>query len=46
MKDDSGKVVKNEITTGFSDGNNVEVKSGLNEGDTVLIESKASTTQE
>ena len=46
MKDDSGKVVKNEITTGFSDGNNVEVKSGLTEGDTVLIESKASTTQE
>ena len=32
------------ITTGFSDGRNVEVLSGLSEGDTVLIESQVQAT--
>ena len=31
---------KTEVTTGFSNGVNVEIKEGLQEGDTVLIESK------
>lgn len=39
-KDASGNVVKTEVTTGFSDGTNVEIQSGLTEGDVVLIESK------
>ena len=40
--DESGKVVQKEITTGFSDGVNVEIVEGLSEGDVVLIESKVS----
>lgn len=39
-KDEEGNVVEKDIVTGFSDGNNVEVKEGLSEGDVVLIESK------
>ena len=31
-----------EVTTGFSDGVNVEIIEGLSEGDVVLIESKVS----
>lgn len=41
-KDESGKIVEKEITTGFSDGINVEIVEGLSEGDVVLIESKVS----
>lgn len=40
VKDESGKIVSKEITTGFSDGINVEIVEGLSEGDVVLIESK------
>lgn len=40
VKDEDGNIVKKEITTGFSDGVNVEVLEGLSEGDVVLIESK------
>jgi len=40
VRDDSGKVVKKEVATGFSDGVNVEIVEGLSKGDTVLIESK------
>lgn len=40
MRDESGKVIKKEVTTGFSDGVNVEIIEGLSEGDVVLIESK------
>ena len=40
MRDDSGKVIEKEVTTGFSDGVNVEIIEGLSEGDVVLIESK------
>ncbi len=41
-KGTSGNIVQKEITTGFSDGVNVEIVEGLSEGDTVLIESKVS----
>lgn len=41
-KGTSGDIVQKEITTGFSDGVNVEIVEGLSEGDTVLIESKVS----
>lgn len=42
IKDSKGNIVTRKIETGFSDGNNVEIKSGLEEGDVVLIESKVS----
>lgn len=41
-KDENGNAVKTEVTTGFSDGTDVEIKEGLEDGDTVLIESKVS----
>lgn len=40
-----GTVEKIEVTTGFSDGRNVEIQSGLSEGDVCLIVSSA-TAQE
>ena len=42
VKDDDGTIRKAAVETGFSDGVNVEIKSGLSEGETVLIESKVS----
>ena len=42
MKDEDGNIVTKEVTTGFSDGINVEVVEGLSEGDILLIESKVS----
>lgn len=42
LKTEDGGKVRQEITTGFSDGINVEVLEGLKEGDIVLIESKVS----
>ncbi len=42
IKDENGKVRQQEVTTGFSDGINVEIVEGLSEGDVVLIESKVS----
>lgn len=41
-KEADGSITRQEIITGFSDGVNVEIKEGLSEGDTVLIESKVS----
>lgn len=41
-KDSAGNIVKTKVTTGFSDGHNVQIESGLEEGDTVLIESQVS----
>jgi len=41
-KDSDGNITTVEVTTGFSDGYQVEIKSGLDEGDTVLIESQVS----
>lgn len=40
VKAENGSIRKAEVQTGFSDGINVEVISGLEIGDTVLIESK------
>lgn len=42
VRDENGKVRKQKVTTGFSDGINVEIVEGLSEGDTVLIESRVS----
>lgn len=42
VKDTNGDIVSKEVTTGFSDGINVEILEGLSEGDVVLIESKVS----
>ncbi len=36
---ENGEIEKVEVTTGFSDGFDVEIISGLSEGDTVIIES-------
>lgn len=38
--DDNGNVKQIQVTTGFSDGTNVEIVEGLQEGDIVLIERK------
>lgn len=43
VKDNSGNTQQKEVTTGFSDGINVEIQSGLKEGDTALIESKVTS---
>ncbi|MBP7347421.1 MAG: efflux RND transporter periplasmic adaptor subunit [Butyrivibrio sp.] len=40
LKKTNGSIITQQVTTGFSDGTNVEVKDGLSEGDTVVIESK------
>lgn len=39
-RDENGEIQLIEVVTGFSDGNSVEIKEGLSEGDIVLIESK------
>lgn len=40
VKDSEGNIEKREVTTGFSDGSNVEITSGLEEGEIALIESQ------
>lgn len=40
VKEADGSVVTREVTIGFSDGINVEIKEGLSEGETVLLESR------
>ena len=42
VRDENGSIVEKDVTTGFSDGINVEITEGLSQGDTVLIESKVS----
>ena len=48
VRDENGNIVEkvfipdDDVTTGFSDGVNVEITEGLSQGDTVLIESKVS----
>ena len=42
LKKADGTTKKTKVVTGFSDGHNVEIKSGLKKGDTVLIESQVS----
>lgn len=39
VKNADGSIVKKEVTTGLSDGSNVEISGDIAEGDTVLIES-------
>lgn len=42
MKDENGEMIRREVETGFTDGMNVQIVSGLSEGDTVYIESHVS----
>ena len=42
-KNNDGTTTRVEVTTGFSDGYQVEIVSGLNKGDIVLIESQVKT---
>ncbi|MEA4889323.1 MAG: efflux RND transporter periplasmic adaptor subunit [Clostridiaceae bacterium] len=43
-KEKDGSTTTVEVTTGFSDGYQVEIQSGLAEGDTVLIESRVTAS--
>ncbi len=43
MYDENNNIIEQEVTTGFSDGFDVEITSGLNEGDIVLLESAVNT---
>ncbi len=38
LRDENGNIVTRKVTAGFSDGVHVEIKEGLSEGDTILIE--------
>ena len=42
IMDENGNIQEKEVTTGFTDGVNVQIIEGLSEGDVVLIESKVS----
>ena len=42
IREEDGTIRKVEVTTGFTDGVNIEIADGLSEGDIVLIESKVS----
>lgn len=42
--DETGKMTENEVEVGVSNGNYVEIKSGVNAGDTVYAEAKTETT--
>ena len=42
IMDENGRIQEKEVTTGFTDGVNVQIIEGLSEGDVVLIESKVS----
>lgn len=44
VKRQNGTIEQIEVTTGISDGVNMEVSSGLEEGDTVIIESQVSAS--
>lgn len=44
VKKADGTIEKTEVVTGFSDGVNVEIQSGVSEGDTVLIESQVAAS--
>lgn len=43
VKDEAGSITAVEVETGFSDGRSVQILSGLEEGQTVLIESKVNS---
>lgn len=40
IRDHEGNVIRREVTTGFTDGRYVEIKEGLEEGETVLMENR------
>ena len=40
VREEDGTIVRKKVTTGFTDGINIEIKEGLCEGETVLTESK------
>ena len=42
VRNESGRIEKIEVETGFSDGINVEIVGGISEGTVVLVESKVS----
>lgn len=42
VRDENGKIKKVSVESGFTDGTNTQIVSGLEEGDTVLVESKVS----
>lgn len=42
VMDEDGTVTEVDVETGFSNGTDVEIVSGLTEGQTVLIESQVS----
>lgn len=43
VREKDGTIIRKRVTTGFSDGINIEIKEGLSEGETVLTESKVKT---
>lgn len=44
MKDEAGELVQKSVTTGVSNGNYVEIKEGLSDGDIVYVEAKEEET--
>ncbi|MCM1325900.1 MAG: efflux RND transporter periplasmic adaptor subunit [Bacteroidales bacterium] len=44
VQDEHGNIERRKVITGFTDGTYVEIKDGLSEGETVLIESKTGGT--
>lgn len=42
QKNSMGKMILTQVTTGFTDGTNIEIVSGLQEGDVIYIASKVS----
>ena len=44
MKNESGELAQVNVTTGVSNGNYIEITSGLTDGDTVYVEAKAEET--
>ena len=45
VKNDKDEMVLQEVTTGFTDGVNIQIISGLDRGDTVYIASRVSANQ-
>ena len=44
VKDESGALTRKSVTTGVSNGNYVEIKEGLSDGDEVFVEAKQEET--
>jgi len=45
IKDEAGELVQKEVETGFTDGRNVQIVSGLMEGDRVYVESRVTVNE-